>query len=134
MNEFRCATFVQFRPKTTDVRFNNFCFWIEVKFPDVLKQHGAGHYPTCIAHKILQQEELPWLQVDNRIAALHPPAQEIHFQIGEAEFCRCLRQGRTTGECSEPCMQLRKCKGLDEIIVATGLEPGYAVVYPPACG
>src|SRR5947207_12862879 len=30
---------------------------VEMKVPDVLQQHGAGHHPAFIAHQILQQLE-----------------------------------------------------------------------------
>ena len=52
MNEGDGTPAIDFRPQTTDMRFNNVRFRIEVKIPDVFEQHFSGHHSTFVAQQV----------------------------------------------------------------------------------
>ena len=57
--------------------FDDVCLGIEVKTPDALKEHGAGHDLADMAHKLFEQSELAGLEIDFAAIAPHFALQQI---------------------------------------------------------
>ena len=52
---------VDLSAKPADVSLYNICVRVEVKLPDVLKQHGSSHYLLGVTHEVLEEAEFPGL-------------------------------------------------------------------------
>jgi hypothetical protein len=58
---------------------------VEVVFPDLLQQHGAGHRLAGVAHQEFQQLELARLEVDLLALAVHGAADQVHLQVADPQ-------------------------------------------------
>ena len=101
---------------------------VEMIFPDLLQQHGAGHRLAGVAHQEFQQLELTRLQVDLLTCAVNGAGDQVHLEItdlehgGDAAGLAAARQGLDPGD------QLGEGIGFDQIVVGTGVQPGDAVL------
>ncbi len=54
--------------------------------PDFLQQHGPGDHLAGITHQVLQQTELPRLDINILAGPLYRACKQIHFEIGDPQY------------------------------------------------
>src|SRR5581483_4013730 len=64
VNERGLETAVDLAAQTADMRLHYIGLRVEMEVPHRFQQHGAGHDLSGMTHQILQQPELPRLQID----------------------------------------------------------------------
>ena len=101
---------------------------VEMIFPDLLQQHGAGHRLAGVAHQEFQQLELARLQVNLLAGAVHGASDEVHLEVadlehgGHAAGLPAARQGLDPGD------QFGEGIGFDQIVIRAGLEARDAIL------
>src|SRR5512132_1389161 len=75
MQQWCLESLVDLRTQATDVHVDDVRLRIEVVVPDALEQHGSGYDLALVAHQVLEQSELPRLQVDRLAGAGHRATQ-----------------------------------------------------------
>ena len=104
-----------------------------MKFPHAFQKHRAGDDLSGVAQKIFQKLKFARLQVD-RIAPTRDRAlQQVHLKIGGFQNGDLIADMRPAGEGVHARVQFRKGIGLDQIVVAAGLQPFDTVVDAAHC-
>src|SRR5512147_2173544 len=75
MQQRRFESLVDLRTQAADVHVDDVRLRIEVVIPHGLEQHGSGYDLALMAHQVLEQPELPRLQVDRLAGAGHRAPQ-----------------------------------------------------------
>ncbi len=96
--------------------------------PYLLQQHGAGHRLTGVAHHEFQQLEFARLQVDLLALAQHPAVDQVHLQVADLQDGLHRAGLMAAGQRLDPGAELGEGIGLDQVVVAAGLQARHAVV------
>ena len=102
---------------------------IEMIFPDIFQQHGAGDNLARMAHQIFQQPEFARLKLDGRAVALGGAREQIELQIAHRDFRLHRARIAPANERVQPRQQLGEGIGLGEIIVAPCPQTFDAVIH-----
>src|SRR5215213_7278198 len=119
---------VHFGSEPANMRLNNACLRIEMKFPDVLQKHGARDHAALIAQEIFQKPEFLGLQLDALSRARHLSFEQVHPEVCHDQHRLDVIQRRTPHQCAESCQEFCEGKRLDQIIIAPAFEAFDAVV------
>ena len=115
--------------QAADVDVDDVGLGIEVVVPHVFQEHGAGDDLSGVAHQVLEQPELPGLQLDLPAGAGDGAGQQIHLQVGD--FQPGLRRFSATApeQGLEAGVELREGEGLDQVVVAARAQALDPVVH-----
>src|SRR6266700_105541 len=69
----------------SDIDIDDVCRGIEMKIPDVLQQHGAGHDAAFVAREILQKLKFPGQQRDVLAAAARGARHQVYREIADVQ-------------------------------------------------
>jgi hypothetical protein len=96
---------------------------IEMVVPHLLQQHGPGHDLTAVTHEVLEQAELPGLQLDLSPGAPDPARQQVHLQIRDLQSRLGRLSVTSSNQGPEARFELGEGERLDQIIVPASLQP-----------
>src|SRR6185312_10085487 len=104
----------------SDINIDDIGRWIEMKVPDMLQQHGAGHHAAFIAHQILQELKLPRKKVDTLAAPAGRSRDQVNREIADTQD-GLLRNGvAAPAKRLEARQQFNERKRLHQVVVAAG--------------
>ncbi len=129
MDQRLVKALVELLAQPGDVHVNHVGLRVEVIVPHLLEQHGAGDDLPGMAHQVLEQAELARLHVYALAGARHRAREQVHLEIGDAELGGRRVHGRAAAERFHASEELGEGEGLDEIVVAPGLEPLHPLVH-----
>src|SRR5262249_15627286 len=98
VDELAIEVAVHLRAQAADVGLDHARARVEVKLPDILEQHGAGHHLPGVAHQVLEQLELLLLQLDAATRPRDRALQPVHLEVGHAQQGFLARDGRAARE------------------------------------
>src|SRR6516164_2051054 len=128
MNERIRLLIVYLAPNPPDIDVDDVGGRIEMKVPNMLKQHGARHDPALVADQIFEQLEFPGKQLDFPPAPARGPRHEIDIEIADAQHRLPDHGGAATSERLDARQQFREGKWLDEVIVPAGAQAADPVI------
>src|SRR6478672_1879500 len=111
-----------------DINVDDVGHRIEMQIPHMLQQHRARHDPALVAHEIFEHLELPRQEVDLSAPAAHAAGKQVDLEITDAQHHLFDDARAATSKRLDASQHFRKGEGLDEIIVAAGAKPAYAIV------
>src|SRR5579875_3596591 len=130
LDQLRLEPLVDLAAQSTDIGLDAVGARIEMEIPDMLEQHRARHHLPGMPHQIFEQPEFARLQVDDVPGPAHRAREQVEFEIGNLQAGRDRMRRRAAQQGPDPRDQLGKGKGLDQIIVAAGIETRYPIVDP----
>ena len=81
MDEIGLVPGIQLAAQAADMGFDNIGFGVEMKIPDIFKQHGPSDHLSGMTDKILKQAKLGWLKIDELPAAPDDSFEKVDFKI-----------------------------------------------------
>ena len=79
MNELAIEALVDFASQAAHMRFNDTRLRVEVEAPDLLQEHGSRYDAGRLPHKVLEQLELKWRELDVCPSAPDFSPEKIHL-------------------------------------------------------
>jgi hypothetical protein len=128
MNERNLPAPVDFRAQAAHMGFHDVRFRIEMEIPNTLQQHRSGDDTSFASYQEFQELKLAWQKFDQLSASTNSPSDQIHFQVINPQNCSFVREGWTAGESRQPRQEFAEGEGLDEVVVAAGIEAFDAIV------
>src|SRR5271165_4080947 len=93
----------------------------EFEVPHVLEEHRPGHDLARAAHEIFEELEFPRQEIDRSAGAANLALDQIHLDVARPQPRRA-RIAAASQERLDPRGQFANVEGLDEIVVAAGLQ------------
>src|SRR6267154_6509814 len=72
--------------QTRDMDVDHVGLRVEMVFPDILQEHGAGDDLSGMAHQIFEKTELARLQLDGGTVALGGTGEKIELEIADGDL------------------------------------------------
>src|SRR5581483_7860195 len=116
-------------PELADVHVDDIGLRVEVIVPHVLEQHGPGNDLTGVAHEVLEQLELPRLQLDRARAAPDLAAEQIYAQIPDFQRGLCGILPPPPAEPIDAREQLAEGERLGEVVIAARAQTLDPLIY-----
>src|SRR5262245_31279456 len=113
---------VQLAPDASNIDLDDVGRRIEMKIPDVLKQHGPRYDAAFIAHQILQQLEFPGEKLDLLAAPACGPVDQVDRKVADPQDGFLCNDVAAPAERLEARQQLDEGVRLDQIVVAAGTQ------------
>src|SRR6202789_4527490 len=129
LNDIELEAMIHFGAQTADVAFDDAGLRIEMDAPHIFQQHPPREHAIRIAHEVLEQAKLLRQQLDVLAGAHDGALQQIQLDRPQGEVSRQL--GRTAWPARQhplPRQQLRKCEGLDQVVIAACFQSLHAIV------
>ena len=99
-----------------------------MEVPDHFQKHRPCHDAVDMPRQEFKQLELARLQIDFTASAADTTLQKINLKISAPQNRHGGRNGRASREGVHPGHDFGKSKGLDEIVVTTGIKSLDAIV------
>src|SRR5215831_353624 len=119
---------VDLAAQASDIDVDDIRRRIEMKIPDVLQQHGAGHDAALIAHEILQKLELLWEKGNFLAVPARRSRDQIDGEIADPQDGFLGDGFAAPAQRFDARQKFDERERLDQVIVAAGAQSTHPVV------
>jgi hypothetical protein len=121
------ALAVDLLAQTPDVDVDDVREAVELVVPDVLAEHGPGDHGVGAAHEVFEDGVLLRGQVDAPAVPPDLPALRVERQVPDLVLLD-LGKDVASEQGAQARQELGEGKGLDDVVVGAGVEPGHLVL------
>src|ERR1700730_16814010 len=123
---------VHFRAKPVYQDIDHVGLRIETEIPNVFQNHRLGDRASGMTQQQFEQSKFTGLQLNFLSGANNFPGEQVHFKIINRQVARLRRVSRASDKRLNPRQQLREGERFCQVIVASGRQPEYPILYAGA--